>query len=124
VRLALIAYRTLFSIVLTWITLSIIMQVMIKTFKSAGTEDIFDGIASRAARKCCPKAVWPVAHRKLDQINRVRRVEELKIPPGNCLERLKGDRVNQYSIRVNQQYRICFTWEEGHAYELEITDYH
>jgi proteic killer suppression protein len=100
------------------------MQVMIKTFKSAGTEDIFDGIASRAARKCCPQAVWPVARRKLDQINRVRRVEELKIPPGNRLERLKGNRINQYSIRVNQQYRICFTWEEGHAYELEITDYH
>lgn len=49
---------------------------------------------------------------------------ELKVPPGNRLERLKGDRENQYSIRINQQYRICFTWEEGHADKIEITDYH
>ena len=97
---------------------------MIKTFKSAGTEDIFDGIASRAARKCCPQSIWPVARRKLDQINRVREIHELKVPPGNRLERLKGDRVNQYSIRINQKDRICFSWEEDHAYEIEITDYH
>ncbi|EFK07820.1 toxin-antitoxin system, toxin component, RelE family [delta proteobacterium NaphS2] len=61
---------------------------------------------------------------KLDQMNRVRELNELKVPPGNRLELLKGDRENQYSIRINQQYRICFTWEEGHAYEIEITDYH
>ena len=65
-----------------------------------------------------------LARRKLDQINRVRDVKELKIPPGNHLKRLKGDREKQYSIRINQQYRICFIWEEGHAYEVEITDYH
>ena len=97
---------------------------MIRTFKSAGTEDIFDGVASQAARKCCPKSIWPVARRKLDQINRVRELNELRIPPGNRLELLKGDRENQYSIRINQQYRICFIWEENHAYEIEITDYH
>lgn len=97
---------------------------MIKTFKSAGTEDIFDGIASRSARRCCPQSIWSVARRKLDQINRVREINELNVPPGNRLERLKGDRKNQYRIRINQQYRICFTWEEGHAYEIEITDYH
>ena len=97
---------------------------MIKTFKSAGTEDIFDGVASQAARKCYPKSIWPVARRKLDQINRVRELNELKVPPGNRLELLKGDRENQYSIRINQQHRICFTWEEGYAYEIEITDYH
>ncbi|MGM0610973.1 MAG: type II toxin-antitoxin system RelE/ParE family toxin [Thermodesulfobacteriota bacterium] len=97
---------------------------MIKTFKSTGTEDIFDGEISRAARKCCPQSLWPVVRRKLDQINRVREISELKTPPGNRLERLKGDRKNQYSIRINQQYRICFIWEEGHAYEIEITDYH
>ncbi len=67
---------------------------------------------------------WPIARRKLDQINRVRAVSELKVPLGNRLERLKGDREDQYSIRINQQYRICFIWEEGHAYEIEITDYH
>jgi proteic killer suppression protein len=109
---------------LTIIMDAVIIQHMIKTFKSAGTEDVFDGIASRAARKCCPQSIWPVARRKLDLINRVREVNELKVPPGNRLERLKGDRESQYSIRINQQYRICFTWEEGHAYEIEITDYH
>ena len=97
---------------------------MIKSFKSAGAEDIFDGIASRAARKCCPQSIWPVARRKLDQINRVRDLNELLVPPGNRLERLRGDREDHYSIRINQQYRICFTWEESHAYEIEITDYH
>ena len=97
---------------------------MIQSFKSAGTEDIFDGLASQAARRCCPQSIWPIARRKLDQINRVRELSELKAPPGNRLERLKGNRANQYSIRINQQCRICFTWEEGHADEIEITDYH
>ena len=89
---------------------------MIKTFKLAGTEDIFDGKASRAARKCCPQSIWPVARRKLDQIKRVREINELKVPPGNRLEQLKSTLENQYSIRINQQYRIFFTWEEGYAY--------
>ena len=97
---------------------------MIQSFKTPGTEDVFDGIVSKAARKCCPQSIWPVARRKLDQVNRVGGVSELKVPPGNRLERLKGDRANQYSIRINQQYRICFIWEEGNAYEVEITDYH
>ena len=97
---------------------------MIIIFKSVGTEDIFDGVASQAARKCCPQSIWPVARRKLDQINRVRELNELRVPPGNRLEPLKGDRKNQYSIRINQQYRICFTWEKGRVYEIEITDYH
>ncbi len=97
---------------------------MIQSFKTIGTEDIFDGLASQAARKCCPQSIWPVARRKLDQINRVRELNELRVPPGNHLERLKGDRENQYSIRINQKYRICFTWEGKHAYEIEITDYH
>ncbi|MFO7727976.1 MAG: type II toxin-antitoxin system RelE/ParE family toxin [Desulfonatronovibrio sp.] len=97
---------------------------MIRSFKSVGSEDIFDGVASQAARKCCPQSIWPIVRRKLDQINRVREITELKVPPGNRLERLKGDREYQYSIRINQQYRICFIWEEGHAYEIEITDFH
>jgi proteic killer suppression protein len=97
---------------------------MIQSFKSAGTEDVFDGFTTSAARKCCPQSLWPVARRKLDQINRVNQLRELDIPPGNRLERLKGERENQYSIRINRQYRICFIWEQGHAYEIEITDYH
>jgi proteic killer suppression protein len=62
--------------------------------------------------------LWPNAQRKLDQINRVREIGELAIPPANRLERLRGDRENQYSIR------ICFKWEDSHAYEVEIVDYH
>jgi proteic killer suppression protein len=57
-------------------------------------------------------------------MNRVREIGELAIPPANRLERLRGDRENQYSIRINQQFRICFKWEDGHAYEVEIVDYH
>jgi proteic killer suppression protein len=97
---------------------------MIQTFRNVGTEDIFDGIASSVARRCCPQALWPVVRRKLDQVNRVREVSELRAPPGNHLERLKGSRAGQYSIRINEQYRICFVWEDGHAYEVEIADYH
>lgn len=97
---------------------------MIGSFRDRGTEDVFDGRDSRAARKVCPRSVWPVAQRKLDQINRVRELRELAVPPGNRLERLKGKRSGQQSIRINDQYRICFRWEDGHAYEVEITDYH
>ncbi len=97
---------------------------MIDSFKNSGTEDIFDGTPSKSARKCCLRSLWPVARRKMDQINRVREINELNIPPGNRLERLQGDRKNQFSIRINQQYRICFIWKKGHAYEVEITDYH
>ncbi len=109
---------------MTIITHVVIIQAMIRSFKNKGTENIFDGIPSKSARKICPQTVWQVAARKLDQINRVQDLNELQIPPGNRLEQLKGDRENQYSIRVNQQYRVCFIWEEGHAYEVEITDYH
>jgi len=75
---------------------------MIQSFKNTGTEDIFDGLSSQTARKCCPQSLWPVVRRKLDQINRVQELSELKVLPGNRLEPLKGDRKNQYSIRVNQ----------------------
>ena len=97
---------------------------MIGSFRDRGSEDVFDGRDSRAARKVCPRSVWPVARRKLDQINRVRELRDLAVPPGNRLERLKGNRSGQQSIRINDQYRICFRWENGYAYEVEITDYH
>ncbi len=97
---------------------------MIRSFKNKGSENIFDGVISKAARKICPQSIWSAARRKLDQINRVQEATELQIPPGNRLEQLKGDRKNQFSIRINQQYRVCFIWEEGQAYEFEITDYH
>jgi proteic killer suppression protein len=68
--------------------------------------------------------VWPVARRKLDQLNRVRDLQELAVPPGNCLEQLRGSRSEQYSIRINDQYRVCFRWESGYADDVEIADYH
>lgn len=68
--------------------------------------------------------LWSVARRKLTQLNRVRDLRELSVPPGNRLERLRGDRVEQHSIRINDQYRICFRWENGYADDVEVTDYH
>jgi toxin HigB-1 len=100
------------------------MGVVIGSFRDRGTEDVFDGTDSRSARKACPRQLWPVARRKLDQINRVAELRELAIPPGNHLEALKGDRTGRQSLRINQQYRICFLREDGHAFEVEITDYH
>lgn len=97
---------------------------MIGSFADAATEDLFNGVDSRAARRRLPVALWPVARRKLTQLNRVRGVRELAIPPGNRLERLRGDRRGTYSIRINEQYRICFRWEDDHADDVEVTDDH
>ena len=97
---------------------------MILSFRRRGAEDIFDGADTRAARRTCPRSLWAIARRKLDQINRVRDIRDLTVPPGNRLERLRGDRSGQHSIRINDQYRVCFYWENGHADEVEITDYH
>ena len=97
---------------------------MIQSFGDKGTEDIYDGVDSTGARKRCPKTLWAIARRKMDQVNRAADFNDLSAPPGNRLERLKGDRKGQSSIRINQQYRICFRWENGDAYEVEIADYH
>lgn len=97
---------------------------MIRSFADTGTEDLFLGLDSRRARRTCPQALWPVVRRKLDQLNRVKDLPELSIPPGNRLERLRGNRNGQHSIRINDQYRVCFRWEESDAYEVEVTDYH
>jgi proteic killer suppression protein len=97
---------------------------VIRSFANRGTEDIFDGLASRAARRICPKRLWKVAQRKLDQLNRTEDLADLAIPPGNRLERLRGDRAGQHSIRLNERYRVCFLWEEGDAEQVEIIDYH
>ena len=97
---------------------------MIRSFLDRGTEAIFDGSGTPAARRTCSSAVWPVARRKLDQLNRVRDLQELAVPPGNHLERLHGDRSGQYSIKINDQYRVCFRWENSYADDVEITDYH
>jgi len=97
---------------------------VLRSFRDRGTEDIFDGADTAAARRTCPRDLWPVARRKLDQVNRVRDLLELAIPPGNRLERLRANRSGQHSIRINDQFRLCFRWEAGDAYEVEITDYH
>lgn len=100
------------------------MLVMILSFKSQGSEDIFDGNDSKQARKQCPISCWEVARRKLDQLNAASSLDDIKVPPGNRLEALKGDRQGQYSIRINDQYRICFIWTLQDASEVEIVDYH
>ena len=97
---------------------------MIQSFKNAGTEDIFNGRDTKAARRTCPSSVWKVAARKLDQLDSVTSLDELRIPPGNRLESLTGDRAGQHSIRINDQYRICFVWTETGPEEVEIVDYH
>mgnify|MGYP001608682954 CR=1 FL=1 len=97
---------------------------MIRSFADGATEDLFNGIDSRRARRACPKALWPVARRKLTQLNRVRGLGELNVPPGNRLERLSRNRAGQHSIRINDQYRVCFRWEDRYADDVEVTDYH
>ena len=97
---------------------------MIVSFKNQATEDIFNGKSSKIARKLCPQSLWKVATRKLDQLDSVLNLDELKVPPGNRLESLSGDRKGEVSIRINGQYRICFKWSESGPYDVEITDYH
>ena len=98
------------------------MLLMIVSFKNQATEDIFNGKNSKSARKLCPSSLWKVATRKLDQLDSVLNIEELKIPPGNHLESLSGDRKGMF--RINDQYRICFNWSESGPFDVEITDYH
>ncbi len=97
---------------------------MIVSFKNQETEDIFNGKNTKGARKLCPQSLCRVATRKLDQLDSVLKIEELKVPPGNRLESLSGNRKGEFSIRINQQYRICFKWSESGPSEVEITDYH
>lgn len=97
---------------------------MIQSFKNKGTEDIFNGKNSKEARKLLPRSVWNIATRKLDQLDSVQTLEEIRVPPGNMLESLKGNRKGEHSIRINDQYRICFKWSEIGPNLVEITDYH
>lgn len=97
---------------------------MIASFYNKGTEDIFNGINSREARNLCPQNLWRIAFRKLDQIDVSMTLSDLQVPPGNRLEALQGNRRGQYSIRINNQYRICFKWSDSGAEEVEIVDYH
>jgi proteic killer suppression protein len=93
---------------------------MIKTFADKETEQLFSG---QFIRKL-PKDIQKTALRKLVQLHAATELEFLRIPPGNKLEMLRGDRSGQYSIRINDQWRICFSWHNGGAYVVEIIDYH
>jgi proteic killer suppression protein len=96
---------------------------MIITFLSEATRDIYDGLESKQARKIS-QSLWKAAQRKLDLLNAARSLIDLKSPPANRLEVLKGRLRNKYSIRINDQYRLVFEFREGNAYEVEIIDYH
>jgi proteic killer suppression protein len=93
---------------------------MIKTFHDKDTESIF----ARRFSKRFPTDLHKTAWRKLAVLDAAERLDDLHVPPGNWLEKLSGDRAGQYSIRINDQWRICFQWREGNTYEVEITDYH
>ena len=97
---------------------------MIISFLNQATEDIFNGENTKVARKACPRTLWRIASRKLDQLDSVTALDELRLPPGNRFEALTGDRSGQYSIRINEQYRICFTWENSGPCDVGIIDYH
>ncbi len=92
---------------------------MIKSFRSKETGRLFNRLRSRRWQ-----SVAAVARRKLELLNAATSLDELRIPPGNRLEALKGDRRGEHSLRINDRWRICFVWREGDAHEVEITDYH
>jgi proteic killer suppression protein len=92
---------------------------MIKSFKCNHTEKLFNDIDVKRFRSFSRKA-----RIKLEMLSATVSLDDLKVPPGNRLEALKGDRKGQYSIRIDSQWRICFKWEDGNSYEVEIVDYH
>jgi proteic killer suppression protein len=93
---------------------------MIKSIRDPETENIFRRERSRRL----PQDIQQTAYRKLRYLNNAKNLDDLRIPPSNRLEKLKGDRAGQYSIRINDQWRICFVWVSNDAYEVEIVDYH
>jgi proteic killer suppression protein len=92
---------------------------MIKSFKCKDTEKLFNDLDVRKFR-----AISRIARIKLEVLNAVVSLNSLKVPPGNRLEQLKGNRHDQYSIRINDQWRICFLWKKDSVYNVEIVDYH
>jgi len=93
---------------------------VIKSFRCQETERIYRGRFSRRL----PRNIQRLAARKLEMLSAANQLKTLRIPPSNRLEKLKGDRSGQYSIRIDDQWRICFIWKDGDAYEVEIADYH
>jgi len=105
---------------LTLLAFRVMLGFMIKSFADKETEKLFSGKASRKL----PADIQRTTLHKLALLHAAVELEFLRAPPGNKLEALKGNRVGQHSIRINDQWRICFTWRDGDAYEVEITDYH
>jgi proteic killer suppression protein len=95
-------------------------QQEIRSFASRPTETIWNGDRARSL----PPDIQNVCRRKLRMLNNAERLPDLRLPPANRLEKLSGNRTGQYSIRVNDQWRICFRWEDGDAYDVELVDYH
>lgn len=93
---------------------------MIRSFKNLAAEAAWQ----RRFVKGVPGEILKVAHRKLTQLHNARDLNDLRAPPGNRLEALSGDREGQYSIRINDRWRLCFEWRDGDAYQVEIVDYH
>lgn len=93
---------------------------MIRSFRDKETGKLF----RRERSKAIPRDLQRVALRKLTLLDAATLLQDLKVPPGNRLEALSGDRVGQHSIRVNERWRVCFVWKDGHAHEVEIVDYH
>jgi proteic killer suppression protein len=97
---------------------------VIRSFHDQATEDLFDGRNTKAARKRLPRTLWQVVARKLDALDQAEILDDLRVPPGNRLEGLRGGRSAQHGIRINDQYRICFQWTESGPVDVEVVDYH
>jgi toxin HigB-1 len=93
-------------------------------FADRATRDLYNGVASKPARKIVPAALRQRALDKLTLLDAAVSLDQLQIPPGNRLEALRGDRAGQHSIRINDQFRICFLWTDAGAIDVEIVDYH
>jgi len=93
---------------------------MIKSFRDKQTEQIF----ARQFSRRFPQNLHRIAWRKLTMLDAAEQLSDLRVPPGNQLEKLSGDRAGKYSIRINDQWRVCFRWKDGNVYDVEITDYH
>ncbi|MFB6357096.1 MAG: type II toxin-antitoxin system RelE/ParE family toxin [bacterium] len=97
---------------------------MIQEFADEGTEDIYNNDNTKKARQTCPKELWRTAQKKFTFLNTAQELNDLRVLPGNQLESLSGNRKGQYSIRINDQYRICFRWTDIGPTDVEIIDYH
>lgn len=110
----------LVHVVLRYMSLCVTMKYMITSFRCRETEKIWKGEGSRKL----PRSIQEIARRKLRMMNNAKVINDLKIPPNNRLEALKGKRRGEYSIRINKKWRICFKWHLGNAYDIAIEDYH